>query len=119
MNCDVKGVNLSLLHEVIIAPSQTRIVPVLLSQSEAFMGDKLLLEMMLFSNASDSSEEVALLSVEVVIRQISHWESKDLQAIKATYLYAGSQPTAFLAVPPILRTNGSAENPVLALRMSI
>lgn len=58
------------------------------------------------------------LVVTVALEHLVQWDIEQSLYIRATYFYAGSMPTAFIAIPPFRTNEGNAAPPVLALRMS-
>ncbi|KAI0710381.1 hypothetical protein C8T65DRAFT_708227 [Cerioporus squamosus] len=110
-----EGIELALLQETRIASTQTRIVPFKLTQSKAISSDRLDFTVQLQSDDSKSTEEI---HVSIPIKQRARWTSTDAKtstALKASYLFGTSMPTAFLVVPPVEPNNGSFVPPILAL----
>jgi hypothetical protein len=103
---------LSLLTHTRLAPGQTRILPIRISQSEAFDGDALLFDIQITSG--DFSET---LSVRLPVTQLGHWSETVTVAIKASYFSPDTAPIGFIALPP---TDSIAPKtpspPILALR---
>ena len=110
-----KNIELALFQETRIAPSQTRIIPFKLTQPNAVEFDRLEFTLQLQSSDSASTEEI---HVSVPVKQHARWTSSEatFTALKATYFFGTSMPTAFLAVPPAESPNGTFVPPILALR---
>jgi len=103
---------LTVLQPVTIAPTQTRIIPIVISQQEAFFEQHIVFDIVLES--ADSRFD--LLSVAIQVKHHASLGSQDREertVVQGTYLYAHSMPTAFLALPPKSGSNGP---PILALR---
>ncbi|KAF8078159.1 hypothetical protein FPV67DRAFT_1603782 [Lyophyllum atratum] len=104
-------VALAVQRDTIIAPSQTRIVPLLLTQSDLFLLSTLEVRL-----AATSNEGVTkTITVTIPVNHQAQWTPSSFKPVKATYFYSRSLPTAFLAVPPILQPLGKAYPPILAL----
>lgn len=98
-------------HPIKIAPSQLRVVPLIISQDNPFYGNELGVTVTVFC---ESGQEQHIL-ISLPVKQQSTARSHDLRAFKATYFFGDAMPTAFLAIPPIGQPRIS-HPPVLALR---
>lgn len=108
-----QGVDVELqVTPLVVAPLQTRIVPFFLRQSAPFPGNALELDIHL---KSGSLSETISISLPAVHHQLA---SSEGQALKGTFLFTGSSPTAFLAIPPALNSPRQ-QPPILALRQLI
>ncbi|KAI1790745.1 hypothetical protein LXA43DRAFT_973466 [Ganoderma leucocontextum] len=87
----------SLLQKTRIAPTQTRVIPVVFGQTGPFYSDEL--EVMLTVESGGSEGEVY---VTIPVQQHTQWSADNIPAggIKATFFYGSSMPAAFLVVPP-------------------
>jgi len=94
-----------------VAPSQVRVVPLVILQHHIFRGD-LLDVIVTIAYGSDQELEMA---VSLPIKQRNSTEAPEHVAFKATYLYNSAMPTAFLAIPPVNHPQKSSP-PILALR---
>lgn len=92
LNMVLKVIKLSLRRKCRIAPSQMRIVPLHISQSAPFHDSELHVEVTMVSEGM--SKVVAFL---IPIRNLA---LRNASAIRATYFYGQSMPTAFIAIPP-------------------
>ncbi|RPD65838.1 hypothetical protein L226DRAFT_566346 [Lentinus tigrinus ALCF2SS1-7] len=109
-----EDIELALLQDTRIAPSQTRIVPLKLTQTKAVLSDRLDFTVQLQSNDSTTTEEIR---VSIPIRQHARWTSAEATptALKASYFFGTSMPTSFLVSPPAESSAGSFVPPILAL----
>lgn len=98
-----------------IAPTQTRIVPLRLDQSLPFGGADIPILLHLVSRENNQKTLYAHISV----RQLPQWSPSEVPAdgIKATYFYGTSTPTMFVVKPPDEPNEGLPKAPILALRM--
>ena len=108
----LQGLNLELMHETRLAPTQTRILPVVLTQTEEFHGSHLFIDLTAVVSASSQ----IVITITLPIKQFTLWETHHFDFITATYFYATSIPTAFVAIPPKLPNDGAALPPLLDLR---
>lgn len=106
-----QGIQVRLLRETRIAPSQTRIVPLVITQTEPFSESSIALEV----TASNSQQQVVL-SVSLPIKHIPLWDASSFTPIISTYFFSTSTPTAFVAIPPKEQAVGEALPPLLFLR---
>lgn len=105
----------SLLTHSRFAPGQTRILPIRVSQSKAFLGDTLSLDIHVTSGGSSET-----LSVQVPVTQLGHWSGTGAVAIKASYFSSDITPIGFITLPPTdLISSLKASPPILALRSYI
>ena len=115
-----KNLQVTLINKQTIAPSQTRIVPLKLEQTDKFLEESLELHVKLVEHSShlarDPLGRTEELSVTLNIRQLKLWDSSSWDAIRATFFFASTHPTYFLTTPPILPTKGVLVPPILALR---
>ena len=103
---------LSLLTHIRFAPGQTRILPFRISQSKAFLGDTLSLDIRVASGGSSET-----LSVRVPVTQLGHWSGTGAAAIKASYFSSDTTPVGFITLPPKDSISPlKASPPILALR---
>jgi len=102
---------LTLLHEVRLAPSQLRIVPVNITQRAAINVQELQLSLNI-SRASDKRN----VTVIWPIRQLRPWNAQSHEPMSGTYFYATSMPTHFVAIPPKYPKEYRDNPPILALR---
>lgn len=107
-----KGLVLQLQRKTSIAPSQMRIIPLLIVQETAYDQPKLQIELTVVSNAGVTK----VLNVVLDIRHLSIWTVSTYSPITATYFYSNSMPTAFVVVPPIYPNPREPWRHILALR---
>lgn len=107
---------LSLLTHTRFAPGQTRILPIRISQSKAFDGDALSLDVHVTSGGSSET-----ISVRVPVTQLGHWSGTGAVAIKASYFSPDTAPIGFIALPPSdsIAPPKALSTPILALRSYI
>ncbi|GLB35159.1 putative prolyl oligopeptidase family protein [Lyophyllum shimeji] len=104
-------ITLTILRDTVIAPSQTRVVPLLLAQKDSFHLPTLEVDL-----AVTSDEGVTrTIAVTVPVTHQSRWTPSFSQPIKATYINSSSIATAFLVVPPILQSPRNPYPPIVAL----
>ncbi|KAG6836615.1 hypothetical protein H0H93_006036 [Arthromyces matolae] len=99
---NTKMLALTLKREVVIAPTQTRVVPLSLHQTGTFLLPNIhvMLEVSLHGGPCKTM---------VITLPINHhyaWNQTSDECIKATYFYSLDMPTAFLVVPPGLDWHG-------------
>ncbi|TFY55536.1 hypothetical protein EVJ58_g8182 [Rhodofomes roseus] len=107
--------NITLLQNTSLAPTQARIVPIKLFQLLPFGGHEIPVELHLESKGDDAVTRT--LYTSITVRQHPHWSPSEIPeaGIQATYFYSGSTPTAFLVKPPEEPNEGPPRIPVLAL----
>ncbi|KAL1669386.1 hypothetical protein GGF50DRAFT_123232 [Schizophyllum commune] len=131
LEADVAGLSLSLvLPNATLAPSQIRIIPIRLSQASPLPQDVQSLDITLTLQREELIDgrhlqtkhhrelygtltaETVTLTFSIPVVKFATPLTKSGKYIKATYLYSGTMPTAFYAIPP---ASGSLElqGPVL------
>ncbi|OBZ75861.1 hypothetical protein A0H81_04588 [Grifola frondosa] len=107
------SVQLSFIRETRIAPTQTRIIPIRITQNAPFHGTELQFEIQL---VSDSESSLVTIPVSIHVVHHSQWSpsSSPAAGIKASYFFSSSMPTAFLVTPPEELADGPRP-PILAL----
>jgi len=100
--------NLRLRDRFTIAPSQTRVIPIVIEQTAPFKDDSIQLHLLLTSG--QISRKLSLI-IPVIHK---NWGSSERQALKGTFFFT-SNPSAFIAVPPMLEPPRQ-QLPILALR---
>ncbi|PCH38714.1 hypothetical protein WOLCODRAFT_97559 [Wolfiporia cocos MD-104 SS10] len=105
-------IELQLLNATRIAPSQTRIVPIRISQRAAYYASSIELDLHL-----TSSTTLTTLHVILPVTQLPQWtpSNSPSEGIMASYFFATSMPTAFRVIPPELPNDGDPHPAVLAL----
>ncbi|KAI0340686.1 hypothetical protein BDW22DRAFT_1360117 [Trametopsis cervina] len=103
------GIDVDLLEEIRIAPGQTRIVPVVISQEEMYTEESL--ELVVVLQSPSGTQEV---SISLKLKHIFEWDETDYQPIVSTYFFATSTPTAFVSIPPKAHAGG-IKPPILFL----
>ncbi|KAI0713279.1 hypothetical protein C8Q76DRAFT_621267 [Earliella scabrosa] len=106
------SLELSLLQETRIAPTQTRIVPIKVAQTKPISVPQLEFTLML-----RSGDRLAEIRVALPVQSYAQWTAGEVPpaGIKASYFFGTSMPTAFLVTPPKEPHGGSPPPPVLAL----
>jgi hypothetical protein len=94
-----------------IAPSQTRVIPVVIEQTAPFRDNNIQSHLLLTSGQISRNLSVI---IPVVHKK---WGSSQRQALKGTFFFSTSNPSAFIAVPPMLEPPRQ-QLPILALRWS-
>ena len=108
-----KDIDIRLFQQTRLAPSQTRIIPIILNQVSQFTESTLRLEV---KAASGGREQT--LWVDLPVKQLPVWNASDFAPIISTYFFAESSPTAFVAIPPREENPGYSSAPLLFLRTS-
>ncbi|KAG7092176.1 hypothetical protein E1B28_008545 [Marasmius oreades] len=107
------GFELKLQKPTRLAPSQTRVIPLNISQSKPFTDDAISLELTLSSTNSQSTQ--IKLQILLPIKQLPQWSVSNSSLVTGTYFYASHVPTFFVAKSPKFE-NGRVPRPaVLAL----
>ncbi|KAI0362755.1 hypothetical protein OH77DRAFT_1389445 [Trametes cingulata] len=104
---------LELLEPTRLAPTQTRIVPLKLTQTR-----RVDMEKFTFTLTIRSDDATATIDVVLPIWNQDFWAATDHHErayVKTTYFFRTSTPTAFLAAPPNEPNDGPPKPPVLAL----
>lgn len=114
-----EGFSLSLVSGFTFAPSQRRLIAIRLSQCNPCYEDTLKFAIQL--TAENEKGTTTVLSIPVVVKFRHHrvWWSEEgaaIAPIRATCMYASTQPTSFLVIPPILPNQNMPRVPILALR---
>ncbi|KAL0947293.1 hypothetical protein HGRIS_013412 [Hohenbuehelia grisea] len=105
-----KAFDLSIVRPATISPSQTRIIPILVSQHAPFHDAKFDISLF-FTQGSSLAEHNVSVTLEIA-HHIQWVSDAGPVPLKGTYFYAETNPTAFSAIPP-MRENGRAEKPPL------
>ena len=112
-------IKLSLLREVVIAPSQTRTIPIQLEQLCAIKEELLSFSLIVASLGPSKEGRQHVVPVQLRIKHLQFWTSDplDQEPIEFTYFSATSHPTAFLVKAPFNPPEAES-SPILALRKS-
>ncbi|KAF8636685.1 hypothetical protein AX17_003490 [Amanita inopinata Kibby_2008] len=102
--------DLDLITEIRIAPSQTRVVPLAVTQRAPIDSSELWLSVTLDHNGIAKN-----ITLVLPVRQVARWNTAEYKPLKATYSYASSMPTLFIAIPPKFENRERQIPPVLAL----
>ncbi|KAF8803609.1 hypothetical protein BYT27DRAFT_7109472 [Phlegmacium glaucopus] len=105
---DSKGISLRLRDRFTIAPSQTRVIPIVIEQTAPFKDDSIQLHLSLTSGQISQKLSVIIPVVH------KNWGSSERQALKGTFFFLTSNPSAFIALPPMLEPPRQ-QSPILAL----
>jgi hypothetical protein len=95
--------------QTVIAPLQTRIVPLFIDQSAPFVDEVIEFDILL---KSGHLVEKLSLSIPITNRFLTSLERR---ALKGTFVWAGSSASTFLAIPPAI-DNAEQTPPILTLR---
>ncbi|KAH9951491.1 hypothetical protein B0H21DRAFT_818527 [Amylocystis lapponica] len=108
-------IGIELVRSVRLAPTQTRIVPVRLTQGGPFHGTEIRFNLHLVSGTSK-----AIIPITLPITHHPQWSASSFPSggIKTSYFYASSIPTAFLVIPPEEQNIDEPRPAVLALHGS-
>ncbi|THH15894.1 hypothetical protein EW146_g4658 [Bondarzewia mesenterica] len=109
---DIQGLDLVLLRETRIAPGQTRILPLRLTQTAPFEGTDLNVDLTLVSGTSTMS-----VSIKIPVTHQAIWNSSNFAPIWTSYFFKDTMPTAFNVLPPVESTprGETPRPPILAL----
>ncbi|KAJ2916870.1 hypothetical protein MD484_g3582, partial [Candolleomyces efflorescens] len=108
---ELDGFGIELVQETKLAPGQTRIIPLKLQQHLPIWDGNLELGLTVESEILDST----YLKVSLPLRQLPRWTPDSHTPIKASFFYAGSNPTIFTVLPPRISHEGAHARPILAL----
>jgi hypothetical protein len=110
------GVRVELMSLTSIAPTQTRLIPLKLTQAQPVGEAKVTFDLVIIGSDGDT------LTLPVILNftRQRHWSTScsNSLAIKATYFYSSLTPTAFLVKPPLEadEVRRYTRPPVIALR---
>ncbi|KAL4262942.1 Peptidase S9 prolyl oligopeptidase catalytic domain-containing protein [Pleurotus pulmonarius] len=111
-----KAITLRLKEETHLAPSQTRVLPIVIEQNSDFHEDELRIRVWA---QGQSTRYPTTVSITIPVKHLKGWGGNDrpkLYSIKASYFYAHSMPTNFMVVPPLRRNEGVVSKaPILCL----
>jgi len=110
---DIEALSIKLPDTVSLAPSQVRVVPVLLFQTMPL--DQPDLQIQFVMTSQDGSSKILIITLP--IKHFSHWSSYTCSSMTATYLYSSSTPTFFLVIPPLCESSHEPNPPIIALRL--
>ncbi|KAF8644122.1 hypothetical protein AX16_008651 [Volvariella volvacea WC 439] len=108
----VGKVNLHLQAHMRLMPSQMRVIPIRITQIGYFRGDRLPFTLKL---RSPTNSNILTVTSFITVNQITAWGPSFSVPIKATYFYAQSIPTAFIAIPPLSQIAHAHISAVIAL----
>ncbi|KZT03565.1 uncharacterized protein LAESUDRAFT_814646 [Laetiporus sulphureus 93-53] len=108
----IDGLELMLVNTIRIAPTQTRIVPVRITQNASVALIQLSLDLHLVSGGAS---EILRVTLPVVHHALWNATVYPTDGIKASYFFAATMPTAFIVKPPQELNSGEPHPPVLAL----
>ncbi|KAH6918772.1 hypothetical protein BKA70DRAFT_28649 [Coprinopsis sp. MPI-PUGE-AT-0042] len=107
-----EALDVSLLRETRIAPSQSRIVPIQINQTAPFVNDSVEL---VLKYKLDSGETWNA-NVSLAINHLSQWSGGIArQQILGSFFFAGSTPSLFASLPPTSPQLKTLNPPVVAL----
>ncbi|KAH8108461.1 hypothetical protein DFH11DRAFT_1632998 [Phellopilus nigrolimitatus] len=109
------ALSLSLRNKLKIAPSQTRIIPILMEQNAPFFGNEITFLLILSEISSNANASKVAVPVTLPLRRISSWSVSTHEAIRASFFFAASHATLFLAKPPIFPSPDGTSVPIVAL----
>lgn len=104
--------SLTVKHGIKIAPGQTRIVPIQITQTNPIEGNSLSFTINLVRQGYFRST----VPISIAFRNLTSWNVNSYETIRATYFYATSHPTYFVTKPPIEACSEHCDLPILALR---
>lgn len=107
----LQSLSLELLQKIHLAPTQTRILPIRITQTKPISQSHIGIQVTAVSSGS-----TFVVHATIPIRTLSLWEEDSFQPVRGTYFFASSMPTAFLAIPPVHPNAERILPPVLALR---
>ncbi|KAJ7632248.1 hypothetical protein FB45DRAFT_744737 [Roridomyces roridus] len=111
MAVESKGFSVELLQPTKIAPSQMRIIPLRIIQTERFTKSTFAINLSLVSDTGANST----VAVKLPLNHLRPWSTDSLSAIKGSYFYSKAMPTLFSAFPPLLENGDKPCPPVLCL----
>jgi|ERR1700722_17505607 len=107
----MQGIALTLLQNIRIAPTQTRMVPIKFSQSVPFHQHEIRIRLTWASPTASNT-----LTVVLPINHRTRWDASPFAALKASYFHSRSNPTPFTCLPPLKDNIGTPRPPIIALR---
>ncbi|CDO76522.1 hypothetical protein BN946_scf184750.g2 [Trametes cinnabarina] len=104
------SLKLELLHQTRLAPTQTRVIPIKLTQTRPIA-----LEMLRFTLEVVSENATTSLDIALPVRQRERWmqPGEPGAGIKASYFWGGAVPTAFLVTAPQAINVGHPKPPMV------
>lgn len=113
--------SLELVSKQILAPSQTRIVPIKVTQYAAFEGDTLSFRLFLSPHIPHDNKGVnvfgkQIIDIEVEVKHLPFWTESRWDSLLASFFFH-TFPTLFLVKPPMFKGRNDSV-PILALRES-
>lgn len=102
------------MQETRLAPTQTRIIPIRLSQEGPFLGSEINLVLVGVSSTGTSMD----ITITLPVNHHQLWDSTEFHPIVSSYFFATSMPAAFLSIPPKQPNQDKPQTPLLALRAS-
>lgn len=111
----LQALGLSLTEKIRVSPTQTRIVPIRITQSEPFFGGHIQFRLSLTSESAG----VTTLVLRIPVKHVPQLLDYKNKAIVSSYFYSAADPTPFLAIPPsnVGEESSNLTLPVLALRL--
>lgn len=106
-----QSLGVELLQKIRLAPTQTRILPIRITQTKPISQSHIEIKVI-----AVSSGPTFAVHARIPIRTLSSWKEDSFQPVRGTYFFANSMPTAFLAIPPVHPNAERILPPVLALR---
>ncbi|KII88901.1 hypothetical protein PLICRDRAFT_175154 [Plicaturopsis crispa FD-325 SS-3] len=103
------SIRVELVRETVLAPSQTRIIPLRITQTALYTLPEIPINLTVKSGSTSS-----VISTVLSVKHRQTWSASDFTPLKATYFYAESTPTSFFAIPPIEKNLDRPVPPILA-----
>ncbi|KAJ7582507.1 hypothetical protein C8J56DRAFT_954942 [Mycena floridula] len=106
---------LKLIRPTRLAPSQTRLIPIKLQQTQALSSSIIDLQMNITAVLDSDPNSETIIIVSLPLKHLPIWTSNEFDPIMSSYFFANTMPTLFAAIPPKYELSGDPRPVILAL----
>lgn len=99
------------MTSVLLAPFQTRVIPLAITQNSPFLHDSIELEIHV-----DTSASQVIIPISLDVSHLPAWTQNENSTLLSTYFSTTYTPTPFVALPPKCFDGGDSKPPILSLR---